>query len=77
MTPAGGTDNNGKRLYAGDELSRMAALLADLKNRFIRSLSASPQGAGVVQGLQIEEMATHYVINARGTRRVGELPISN
>ena len=53
----------------------MAKILRGLKGRFILSINDRPEMRETFAGFAIEEVKTRYSVNARATRRVGELLI--
>ena len=76
--PYWGYENDyGKGMFAREDFARMAKLLADLKGRFILSLNDRPEVRELFGGFELEEVRTTYSANAKSTRRVGELLISD
>ena len=55
----------------------MAELLRGLGGRFILSINDRPELRETFVGFQFEEVETRYSANAKATRRVGELLISD
>ena len=55
----------------------MAELLSRTQGRFLLSLNDRPEVRDLFGGFQIEVVNTSYSVNARSTRRVNELHISN
>ena len=67
----------GKGIFARKDFTRMAELLAKLKGRFILSLNDRPEVRELFSGFRIETVQTRYSANARSTRRINEVLISN
>ena len=74
----GSETDYGKGLFSGDDFSRMAALLGDIKGRFILSLNDVPEVRALFSGFDIEAVETTYTVagGARGWRKAGELIIT-
>ena len=67
----------GDDLFSRDDFARMAEILRGIKGRFILSLNDLPEVRETFAGFAFEEVETRYSANAKATRRVGELLISN
>ncbi len=67
----------GKGIFARTDFDRMAAILRSLKGRFLLSINDHPEIRDLFAWADIEEVETRYSANARATRRVRELLISN
>ena len=66
----------GRGIFAREDFARMAEILRGLKGRFILSLNDRPEVRETFAGFEFEEVETRYSVNAKVTRRVGELLIS-
>lgn len=76
--PYWGHENDyGKGIFSRDDFARMAELLSKIEGRFLLSLNDRPEVRDLFGMFQIETVSTRYSVNARSTRRVIELLISN
>ena len=67
----------GKGIFAREDFALMAELLSKLKGHCIVSLNDRPEVRELFSGFRIETVQTRYSANARSTRQVNELLISN
>ena len=67
----------GKGIFAREDFTRMAELLGSLNGRFILSLNDRPEVRELFCGFRIETVQTRYSANAKHTRQVNQLLISN
>ena len=76
--PYWGHENDyGPGLFGREDFTRMAALLATLKGRFILSLNDRPEVRDLFEGFEMQAVTTRYSVNAKSTRRAKELLIGN
>ena len=57
-------------------MATLATSLGSLRGRFILSLNDRPEVREVFSGFKIEAVETDYSINAKASRRAGELIIT-
>ena len=67
----------GKGVFGPEDFAHMAQILRSLKGRFLLSINDHPEIRDLFAWADIEEVETRYSANARATRRVRELLISN
>ena len=65
----------GKNLFARDDFERLAAILKDIKGRFILSLNDVPEVRRIFRGFDIRKVSNLYRV--RQPKRITELLISN
>ena len=76
--PYWGHENDyGKGIFDRGDFPRMAEILRGIQGRFILSLNDRPEVRELFGEFRIEVVNTRYSANARATRRVDELLISN
>ncbi len=66
----------GQDVFDRGDFARLAEMLKGLKGRFILSINDRPEIREMFAWATIEEVQTRYSVNAKTTRRVGELLIS-
>lgn len=75
--PYYGCENDyGKDLFAREDFERMAAILADLKGKFILSLNDRPEVRRIFAAFQLHEVTTTYTIRG-AAQKASELLIHN
>jgi len=71
-------DYYGKGLFGRDDFARLAALLKDIRGRFILSINDAPEIRDTFRGFNIEEATTSYLVaGADDRKKVTELLIMN
>lgn len=73
----GSEDDYGKAMFARQDFSEMAALLRDIKGRFIMSINDVPAVREMFDGFHIAEARLTYTISNAGTTDARELIISD
>jgi DNA adenine methylase len=67
----------GRGMFSREEFEKMAALLAEIKGRFILSLNDVPEVRHAFAGFEIERVETTYTVHDRSPgKRVGEVIIT-
>ena len=67
----------GRGMFAQEDFVRMADMLGQLRGAFILSLNDRPEVRETFAGFRIETITTRYSANAKNSRPVDELLISN
>ena len=67
----------GAHVFARGDFDRMATMLRTIQGRFLLSLNDHPDVRKLFAAFQIEGVETSYTLSAAGSRRVGEVLISN
>lgn len=72
-------DDYGKQMFERADFARLAALLGQIKGRFLLSINDVPEIRGIFSGFHIAEVRTSYSISAKGDAAGAraELLISN
>ena len=70
-------DDYGKDMFSQEDFERLAVLLGALKGRFIMSLNDMPEVRAIYSAFDIEAVQTTYSLSKKGSKRVGEVIITN
>ena len=76
--PYWGSENDyGKGLFDRKDFAKMESILSAISGRFILSLNDRPEVRETFKRFTIEAVKTTYTIGSKGSKRVGEVIISN